>query len=125
MGQIKQYSCKCGYEKRVFAGGGLFGCNVKHIAKFLPEEVVQFQKEREEGRVKSYIMENELFSCSTCQEIMELPVFSYKRKDGYTCRFQKNCPDCGGAVSVQEDEENPACPKCGLRMRYEVLGDWD
>lgn len=125
MGDIRKYFCKCGYEKELFAGGGLGGCNVSHIAKFFPEEVKAFQKERNEGRVRQYIMENEISYCERCQDIYALPVFSYKRKDGYTCRFASACPVCGGSVVQMEDEENIACPKCGKKMEYMVMGDWD
>lgn len=125
MGDIRKYVCKCGYEKELFAGGGLGGCNISHIANFFPKEVKVFQKEREEGRVRQYIMENEISYCGQCQDIYALPAFSYKRTDGYTCHFASACPVCAGSVTRVEDEENIACPKCGKKMEYMVLGDWD
>lgn len=125
MGDIRKYTCMCGYEKEVFAGGGLAGCNIPHIANFFPEGAKALQKEREEGRIKRYLMENEISYCNQCREIQALPVFSYTRKDGYTCRFESNCPVCGCSVSRAEDEENLACPKCGKKMEYSITGDWD
>ncbi|MCI9124024.1 MAG: hypothetical protein HFH35_08095 [Eubacterium sp.] len=125
MGVIRKYTCKCGYEKDILAGGGLYGCNVNHIAKFFPEETKVFTKEREEGRVKQFIMENELSFCPNCKEIVAVPVFTYTRRDGSVCRFVGNCPDCGGEISQVDNEEQAACPKCGLRMTYLPVGNWD
>lgn len=125
MGDIRKYICKCGYEKELFAGGGMNGCNMHHIAEYFPEAAKAFQKERDEGRAVQYIMENEISYCEQCQEIYALPAFSYRRKDGYICHFASACPVCGGSVSRVEDEENTACPKCGRKMGYLPLGDWD
>ncbi len=125
MGEIRRYFCKCGYQKDLFTGGGLGGCNIGMIANFFPKEAETFLKERNEGRVKRYIMENEISYCSHCQEILALPAFSYTRKDGYTCHFESKCPACQGAVSRAGDEENLTCPKCGSRMQYVAVGDWD
>lgn len=125
MGEIRAYTCKCGYQKELFTGGGLGGCNIEHIAKFFPEAVKAFLKEREEGRVKWYIMENEISYCDQCREVQALPAFSYTRKDGYTCHFESSCPVCAGTVTRADDEENLTCPRCGKKMTYEVTGDWD
>lgn len=125
MGEIRRYICSCGYEKDLHTGGGLSGCNVRRIAQHFPKETEAFLKEREEGRVKRYIMENEISYCENCQEIYAVPAFSYTRKDGYTCHFPGSCPVCGGAVLQAEDEEHIVCPKCGKRMQYMFAGDWD
>ncbi len=125
MGEIRKYTCTCGYETDLRAGGGLAGCNIGMIANFFPKETEALVKERNEGRVKRYVMENEISYCNNCQEMMALPAFSYTRKDGYTCHFGSRCPLCAGELTQVEDEESPACPKCGKKMRYFVLGDWD
>ena len=60
MGEIRKYICSCGYEKDLQTGGGLSGCNVRRIAKHFPKETEAFLKEREEGRVKRYIMRSRI-----------------------------------------------------------------
>lgn len=125
MGEIRKYACICGYERELFTGGGLGGCNVRHIARFFPKEVQALERERSEGRISRYVMENEVSVCQNCRELYALPAFSYTRKDGYTCHFAGSCPDCGSSVARVEDEERPECPKCGQKMQYLVAGDWD
>lgn len=125
MGEIRKYACKCGYEKDIYAGGGLSGCNLNFIAKFFPDEMDFFQKEREAGKIENYIMENELLFCPECGDIMAVPVFSYTRTDGRTSRFIGSCPVCGGIAEQLADEDHIQCPNCGEKMEYAVTGDWD
>lgn len=125
MGEIKKYMCKCGYSKDIFSGGGLLGCNTDYIGKFFPDEIKRFRKEQDAGQILSYFMENRLFLCPQCQDIMALPVFIYTRENGHTSRFMGACAECGGYAEQIEDEENVKCPKCGQNLSYMKVGNWD
>ena len=125
MGEIRDYSCSCGYQKRIFAGGGMNGCNLNTIKHFFPEEAVAFEQEKAEGRVRSYLLSNTIVICSHCKKIEYVPCFSYRTESEEFSFYKKECPECSGMVKRIEDEENVPCPECGLRMIYTKNGSWD
>ena len=125
MGEIRDYSCSCGYEKRIFAGAGLNGCNLNVIKRFFSKEAEQFEAERQAKRVQSYLLKNAIVECPHCKKIESVPCFSYQTGEGTITFIKEECPDCGGKVNRLKDEENVACPECGLQMTYNQSGNWD
>lgn len=125
MGKIRDYICSCGYQKKIFAGAGINGCNLNAIMRFFPEEAKLFLKEKEAGKVKSYLLENATVECFHCKSLESVPCFSYQTEEGLKTCIMEKCPTCGSQVTRVEDEEHIKCPKCGLPMGYSETGDWD
>lgn len=125
MGEIRDYVCNCGYQKRVFTGAGINGCNLNAIMRFFPKEAEQFLKERQTGGVQSYLLGNAIVECTHCKKIDTVPCFSYKTASKTVTYMQEACLICGNQVNRIEEEENIRCPKCGLRMNYTEVGNWD
>lgn len=125
MGEIRDYSCSCGYQKRIFAGAGLNGCDVNAIKLFFSRESVLFEQKRLAGGVKSYRLANTIVSCSHCKKIDSVPCFSYQTDSEIHSFYKKECSECGGPVIRIEDEEFVPCPECGLKMMYSKSGRWD
>lgn len=125
MGEIRNYSCSCGYQKKIFAGAGLNGCNLNAIKRFFPEESERFEKERQAKRVQSYLLRNAIIKCPNCKKIETVPCFEYQTTEGTITFMNEKCPDCGACVDRVEDDENVTCPECGLKMNYNKTGEWD
>ena len=125
MGEIRDYSCSCGYQKRIFAGAGLNVCNLNAIKHFFPQEAVSFEQERQAGRVQSYLLSNTVVTCSHCKKIESVPFFTYQTESEMHAFYKKECLECGGTVIRIEDEESVPCPECGLQMIYSKNGSWD
>ncbi len=125
MGEIRDYVCSCGYQKRIFIGAGLNGCNTDAIKRFFPKEIEAFLREKQAGMVQSYLLSNAVIACTYCKEIETVPCFSYQTYKGTVTHLKEMCSVCGKQVDQQTDEENIKCPKCGLRMNYNSVGNWD
>lgn len=125
MGEIRNYSCSCGYQKKIFAGSGLNGCNLNAIKRFFPEEAEQFEVERQANRVQSYLLGNAVVECPDCKKLETVPCFSYQTAEGTMTFIKEACPDCGKRMNRVEEEESATCPECGLRMTYTKVGEWD
>lgn len=124
MGEIRNYACDCGYQKNLFTGGGILGCNPDHIGKFFPKEIKLLQKKRAAGKVQNFFMENKLFFCEKCRELNALPVFTFTENNGSVSRFGGVCASCG-TPAREVEEAHISCPQCGQSLRYTVQGDWD
>lgn len=125
MGEIRDYFCSCGYQKKIFAGAGMNGCNLDSIKHFFREQAEQFVKEKQEGRVQSYLLSNAIVKCSHCNNLETVPCFSYQTSDGRITYIKEECPTCGNRVKRLDEDKDVACPKCGLPMDYKWSGDWD
>ena len=125
MGKIRDYSCKCGYQKRIFVGAGLNGCNRNAILQIFPEEAVGFETEKQAGRVSGYLLSNTMVACPACKKIESVSCFSYQTGAGEKIFYKKECSECGKTVQRIKDEECVLCPECGQQMTYTEIGNWD
>ena len=125
MGEIRVYSCKCGYQKKIFAGAGLNGCNRNAIKQIFPEEAIGFEQKRQAGAVLSYRLANTIVACASCKKLESVSCFSYQMQSGEMFFYKKECSECGKTVQRIKDEECVPCPECGLQMTYTQNGNWD
>lgn len=126
MGQIRKYVCSCGYEKELFTGAGLQGVNINAIARFFPEDIVQlFKEKRSQGEVRSYLLENAVISCIDCRELYTVPFFHYELTDESQKCYLTSCPVCQKSGDVIADQDKVSCPKCGCKMEFAEMGNWD
>lgn len=126
MGEIRKYTCSCGYEKELFTGAGLNGINCNMIARYLPEEAFRiFMERKNSGEVYTFLLENALICCAECRELAAVPYFHYELENGKKLEYLTACPSCGRAKVYQEGPERVICPKCGGKMKYQVVGNWD
>lgn len=125
MGDIRNYSCNCGYEERLYVGGGMNAINMRSILQMFPQEGEQLEAQKKIGQVGSYLMDHAVGTCKTCRRLYTVSRLSYEMQDGKVFCFIKPCPTCDSEVEVQEDIENLVCPKCGKVMSYLPAGRWD
>lgn len=126
MGEIRTYTCSCGYHSEVFIGSGLQSCNISAIKKhFSSETLSEFLSERDLGNIESFLMENVLATCTDCMSLFTVCGFMYKTKD-HTCHtFINSCPTCGRKPLIIQNPSLVPCPKCSQIMQFLPVGDWD
>lgn len=126
MGEIRKYTCSCGYEKDLFVGAGLQGVNINAVGNYFSEDAVnRFRELRECGEVRSYLLENAVISCTDCQELATVPYFHYELADGEEKVFLSSCPACEKLTDGIINPDSVICPKCGREMEFVPIGDWD
>lgn len=125
MGEIRDYSCSCGYQKRIFVGAGLNGCNLNAMKHVFPHESEIFEQERQAGKVWTYLLSNTIVICLHCKKLESVPCFTFQTDSEIHSFYKKECSECGGPVIRIEDEEFVPCPECGLKMMYSKSGRWD
>lgn len=126
MGEIRSYSCSCGYNQEIFLGGGLQSCSIPAIKKhFAPDTISEFIAQQDSGNVESYIMENILAECPDCTSLFTVPGFTYKTNDNISHSFINSCPKCRKMPVIVEDTSQVVCPKCGQIMQFISTGNWD
>lgn len=126
MGEIRKYTCSCGYQKDLFVGAGLQGINISAIERFFSEDIVQpFKEQRSRDEVQSYLLENAIISCSGCKELFTVPFFHYELTDGEQKCYITPCPVCQKPGDVITSANKVPCPKCGCQMEFEATGHWD
>lgn len=126
MGDIRKYSCECGYEEEVYVGAGFSGVNLTVIERIFPEAIKDFIPDREKGIIKCYLLDNAVFECLSCKRIFTGARFSYEFTDGKkVVHYKKDCEICGHEGKLIFDENHIQCPKCGKVMKYQEVGLWD
>lgn len=125
MGQVRDYVCECGYQKRLFLGGGMNGRNLQMIQKHFPRETETFQEKRQNGKTGSYLLSNASVECSECKELYSVPCFTYESEGQMITVTNGKCPTCESTTVKVRDEEHINCPKCGRIMEYHNAGMWD
>ncbi len=144
MGDVRRYSCRCGYEAKLWIGCGFMSNHLDTIKRCIPEEgFAPFYKAYSAGEVSDFFLETVIARCNSCKEIVPADVLSYTLKSGINgspeaedrdnagkmpageARYICACPVCGGEVNEEKDIERIRCPKCGGKMYYQEIGNWD
>lgn len=126
MGEIRKYTCSCGYEKELFTGAGLQGININTISRYISAEALKlFLKKKERGEVSLFLLENALVLCPECLELSAVPYFHYELTDGQQQIFLPSCPLCARTDLQIQNPEHIRCPKCSNTMEYRTVGNWD
>lgn len=126
MGEIRKYTCSCGYGKDLFVGAGLQGVNSNAVARHFSADIVEaFQERRERGEVDAFLLENGIISCPDCRELSAVPYFHYQLHGGEEKAFLSPCPGCGKSGMEVVDPDSVVCPECGQKMEFVPIGDWD
>ena len=94
LGKVYMVECKkCGYRKRLFAGGGRMDCMPQIIMKELPEaERKEFEHALADGASRTSIKRLPCV-CSDCGEIYTVPIVAYML-DNERYEISGACPDC-------------------------------
>lgn len=124
MGEIKNYTCDCGYSKDFFAGAGMRALNMPLAKQFFEDELRQLE---DAGlNITSTFLDNALAKCPACRALESISRVSCETSDGVSHIFVKDvCQACGQKMQVLENEEDILCPKCGMRMKSMMVGNWD
>jgi len=155
MGDVRLYSCRCGYEEELYVGYGMMYNNLNLIRRLIPEEIIEaFDEEYSAGNVLGFGIGNAVARCGECKRIFTVNAFSYRLKntlceenesadenaegdpehnadtnDGEPpfreVRYVGECPYCGGVCAKEDDIERIVCPKCKKKMYYQSIGHWD
>lgn len=124
MGKICRISCKCGYVKELYIGGGLASCNINMVNRvFLEEKRKEFNIYHKNKEVQSFFVENELSLCDKCKEIMTIAVLKAQLSNNRKLEIINDCPICSNKIQILND--SVICPKCGQEMIKKEIGDWD
>lgn len=126
MGDVRIYSCKCGYEEELYVGYGLMYNNLDLIRRLIPEEIVEaFDEEYSAGNVLSFGIYNAAARCGDCKRIFTANAFSYRLKNTLGEENEsadENADSDTGQDSDTNDGEPPQprevryveeCPYCG------------
>lgn len=125
MGEIKKYSCKCGYTEEIHVGMGLFSLNTKRMEKIFKADYEKALQKQTNGQASRIYMKNAIVECKKCKKIFNLPELVVRNLDDtYEYYLNTVCSTCGEVV-YKCDEEEVACPVCGIEMDVEVIGNWD
>ncbi len=122
MGIVITYNCICGYEERTFLGAGFRAMNIELISKHFPDEGKFISEHREE--IKPYLIKNVLGECVRCKKLYSTAHLEYIN-NGKTYIKLGNCPSCEETIKVIENTDKVKCPKCELKMDYQITGHWD
>ncbi len=124
MGEIKKYTCDCGYSVDFFSGAGMRALNGSLARNFFGEELERV--EAEGTGIVSTFLDNALAKCPDCRELEGIARLTYRTADGNSHMFLKDiCQTCGRKMKVYENEEYILCPKCGETMKNVIVGNWD
>lgn len=126
MGEIRQYSCKCGYETdELNYGSGMMGCNTRLAEKVFPQEWQLFLEKKEKGVAEGFLLENAIVFCDKCKTYQSVISLIITYTDGTSQRIIKEkCPLCL-SDSLSYVGEDLTCPKCNRKMDFSVCGNWD
>lgn len=124
MGKIYKISCKCGYEKKLYIGGGLASCNINMVNRvFLEEKRKEFDHYNNNKEVQSFFVENELSFCDKCKEIMTIAVLKAQLINNRKLKIVNDCHTCNNKIQILNDIY--MCPRCSQEIIKEEIGDWD
>lgn len=124
MGKVCRISCKCGYTKELYIGGGLAACNINMVNMvFSKEKLKEFNSYYKNNEVKGFFVENVLAICEKCKEIITVAVLKFELTDNRKLEIINDCSECNEKVRTLS--ELCVCPKCGGRMMEQDIGDWD
>lgn len=126
MGQIIQVHCgRCGFEKKLYVGGGLADCEMETIMAALPEREQRVLDVAVREGASQISITRRLCVCSSCGAVYALPVVSCILK-GQQGELYGVCPQCGesGNAEWEEDEALP-CPVCRNGLTRQQTGHWD
>ena len=125
MGEIRKYSCTCGYEEELCVGSGMNAINFAFVEQLFPEEYEELAKKKEAGENISFQLSNIIGNCQICKKLHAIAALRYTLPDGKVTTVRKKCPICDVDVAVQTDEDHIRCPKCGQMMTWQHAGLWD
>lgn len=121
MGTILQGKCeRCGYQDRIFAGGGLRDCDPETALSVAPEDAGLAAALKAHGGFR--ILRAPAL-CPHCRKLVALAQVTYWLPGGEEQVARAVCPVCGGPVA-QGGDDLP-CPVCGGPLELRPVGHWD
>lgn len=125
MGTILQAACsKCGYQAKLFVGGGLADCEPETAIAAAPHD----------RKLAAALKEGALFEiargaslCKNCKKLTVAVDVTYQMADDEPeIHTGGVCPDCGGPLTpFAPDEKSVLCPKCRGTITLSPTGRWD
>lgn len=124
MGIISVGKCRgCGYESRLFVGGGLRDC----------EPSTALAIANNDAGLADALAQNAWFQidrrpalCGKCQKICSGALVTFEQPDGTKQTIFSTCPDCGGTLEYYSFQTGEmTCPRCGESFVLAQAGHWD
>jgi hypothetical protein len=125
MGVIYKAICSCGYETTLELESGLNTYNYNFVKRLLDksdEEI--FTKAYQNDFIDHFELTNVAYRCNECSTIGTIFQLKYHLKSGEEVIVHGKCKKCNKPVEVIEIK-HIACPKCGEKMKLDMVGHWD
>ncbi len=125
MGDLKRFSCTCGYSEELAIGVGIKAIRDEYIQEAFPDRVDEIKSGREAGTIQSAIVAKRLGVCLSCRKLVTVTCLEIAYSDGHQEIVKQGCPDCKSAVTTMDPDSPIECPSCGSIMTVEDIGNWD
>lgn len=125
MGTIVQGLCpQCGYQARVFSGGGLRDCEPETALNAVNGSL-KLTAALKNGA--SFSIERRAAACPNCRELVAAARVIYRQRENNTQNIIAGpCPNCGGKPDWPgSDTDCAPCPRCGSKIPLVPVGHWD
>ncbi len=124
MGTILSCRCKgCGYEERLFVGGGLRDCNPDTALRAVPNDRALERALREGARFQ---IDRDITVCQKCRRLFVVPYVTYWPAEDESRHTAAACPACNQLLTRYSHQiTSIPCPSCGRTMDLLPCGHWD
>ncbi len=128
MGNIVNMSCEnCGYREDYKVGAGMLSVNADVVKKLLLEQdVAEWSRLYDSGRIRFFMWEYELAYCHNCEDVKSVVTVKLQTKDGDEIRLGCRCDKCKSKLKSFTMEDDIICPKCKKSiLSHNLNGIWD
>ena len=124
MGTILRANCsKCGYQVKLFVGGGFRDCEAATALAVAPDNQAFAQALHEGARFQ---ISRDVSVCRRCRQLFSAPYVTYWPTEGAPRSIASACPVCGGLPTrLSGDRKSTPCPSCGQKLALVPCGHWD
>lgn len=124
MGTILSCHChECGYQEKLYVGGGLLDCNPDTALRAAPDEP-SLTKALQVGA--RFQIDREVAVCRKCRRLFAAPYVTYWPPDDKARYTAAACPVCRHLLTrLNRQTTSVPCPSCGKVMKLFPCGHWD
>lgn len=130
MGIVYQAECTaCGYQGKFLLGSGLGALQLhKNLRCFSEGEQKEILKLEADGRIKEFLVENQLGWCEHCGTLDGKTTLLITEQNSREHLYGNRCTVCKGELVLYGGQEflKAECPVCRkTKLRFCEAGHWD